>query len=476
MTCIRTRILPAIGVTAVLAALAMSALVDAAAGTDPTLSADSFTIQRFDREAYTEPAAVLTLKQRQAFMVGRNVFHRKWAAVVSLNGDWGLGPTFNASQCSECHVRVGRGTPPVRPDEQLLSVLVRLSIPGEDEHGGPNPHPNYGDQFQNRALQGQSVDFAYSHEPIPTEAELYVDWQEQSVTFADGERVVLRKPSLRIEKLNFGPLGPDVMTSLRIAQPLVGLGLLDAVPEETILALARRQKEQGLNGHVNYVWDAINRRVALGRYGWKANQPSLKQQAAAAAIGDMGLSSNLFPDQNCPPVQELCRRELPGNVPEIVNHELDALEFWLRGLAVPARRNMQDPQVQRGERLFSEAQCALCHVPEMKTAPAFPPLPQLANQTFRAYTDLLLHDMGEALADGRPDFRAGPRDWRTPALWSLGLSQTVNGSTAMLHDGRARNATEAILWHGGEAEPAREIFRNMPKSEREALLKFLESI
>jgi CxxC motif-containing protein (DUF1111 family) len=476
MTCLHTRILSAFGVSAALTAVVISALADANPETDPALSAGSFTIKRFDQAAYTEPAAVLTPKQRQAFMVGRNVFHRKWAAVVSLNGDWGLGPTFNAIQCSECHVRDGRGTPPSRRDEQLLSVLVRLSIPGEDEHGGPKPHPNYGDQFQNRALQGQSVDFAFSHQPIPAEAELYMDWEDRPVTFADGEEVVLRKPRLRMENLNFGPLGPDVMTSVRIAQPLVGLGLLDAVPEETILALARRQKEQGLNGHVNYVWDAINRRVALGRYGWKANQPSLKQQVAAAAIGDMGVTSNLFPDQNCPPVQELCRRELPGNMPEIVNHELDALEFWLRGLAVPARRNVEDPQVQRGERLFSEAQCALCHVPEMKTAPAFPPLPQLANQTLRAYTDLLLHDMGEALADGRPDFRAGPRDWRTPALWGLGLSQAVNGSTAMLHDGRARNVTEAILWHGGEAEPSREIFHNMPKTDRDALLKFLESI
>ena len=459
-----------------LAALALAALADGNAQTDAALSAGAFTINRFDHTAFTEPAPVLTPKQRQAFMVGRNVFNRKWAAVVSLNGDWGLGPTFNATQCSECHVRDGRGKLPERRDEQLLSVLVRLSIPGEDEHGGPKPHPNYGDQLQNRALQGQSVDFYYSREPIPAEAELYVDWEEQPVAFADGERVVLREPRLRIEALNFGPLGSDVMFSLRIAQPLVGLGLLDAVPEDALVALARRQMEQGINGHANYVWDAINQRVAIGRYGWKANQHSLKQQSAAAAIGDMGVSSNLFPDQNCPPVQELCRQELPGNVPEMVNHELDALEFWLRGLAVPARRNMHDPQVQRGERLFSEAQCALCHVPEMKTAAQFTPLPQLANQTFHAYTDLLLHDMGEALADGRPDFRAGPRDWRTPALWGLGLSQAVNGSAVLLHDGRARNATEAILWHGGEAEPAREIFRNMPKADREALLKFLESI
>ena len=472
MTSFRIRILSAIGASAV---LAIGALAGESSAPDSTLSAGSFTIKRFDQSAYSEPAAVLNSKQRQAFMVGRNVFNRKWAAVVSLNGDWGLGPTFNATQCSECHVRDGRGRLP-EAGEQLLSVLVRLSIPGEDEHGGPRPHPNYGDQFQNRALQGQSIDFYYSHEPIPTEADLYLDWEERPVDFADGERVVLREPRLRIEKLNFGPLDADVMLSMRIAQPLIGLGLLDAVPESVILALAQRQKEQGLDGHVNTVWDAINQRPALGRYGWKANQASLKQQAAAAAIGDMGVSSNLYPDQNCPPVQELCRRELPGNVPEIVNHELDALEIWLRGLAVPARRNVDDPEVQRGERLFSAAKCALCHVSEMKTGSAFPALPQLANQTFHAYTDLLLHDMGEALADGRPDFRAGPRDWRTPALWGLGLSQTVNGSTAMLHDGRARNATEAILWHGGEAEPASEIFRNMPKADREALLKFLESI
>jgi len=472
MTSLRILFLSALGASA---ALALGAVAGESSVPDATLSAGSFTIKRFDQAAYSEPAAVLNGKQRQIFMVGRNVFNRKWAAVVSLNGDWGLGPTFNATQCSECHVRDGRGRLP-EAGEQLLSVLVRLSIPGEDEHGGPRPHPNYGDQIQNRALQGQSIDFYYSHEPIPTEADLYVDWAERSVDFSDGERVILREPRLRIEKLNFGPLGADVMLSMRIAQPLIGLGLLDAVPDAAILALAQRQKDEGLDGHINMVWDAINQRPALGRYGWKANQASLKQQAAAAAIGDMGVSSNLYPDQNCPPVQELCRRELPGNVPEIVNHELDALEIWLRGLAVPARRNVEDPEVQRGERLFSAAKCALCHVPEMKTGSAFPALPQLANQTFHAYTDLLLHDMGEALADGRPDFRAGPRDWRTPALWGLGLSQTVNGSTAMLHDGRARNATEAILWHGGEAEPAREIFRNMPKADREALLKFLESI
>ena len=443
---------------------------------DAVLSAGTFTIERFDKAAYSEPAPVLNSKQRQLFMAGRSVFHRLWASVNSLNGDWGLGPTFIADRCSVCHVNVGRGSPPASRDEQLVSVLVRLSIPGVDEHGGPKPHPHYGDQLQNRSLDGRHVDFAYAGAAVPAEAELYLDWEERTVSFADGETAVLRKPILRIDGLNFGSLGAEIMTSVRIAQPMVGMGFLEAVSEQTLLALAQRQKAQGFDGRPNYVWDAVNKRMALGRFGWKANQASLKQQTAAAALGDMGVASPLFPDQNCPPVQEICARHLPGNVPEIIGHEIETVEIWLRGLAVPARRNMTDPEVRRGGTLFAVAQCAACHVPEMKTAEKFPPLPQLANQTFRAYTDLLLHDMGDELADGRPDFKAGPRDWRTPALWGLGLSQIVSGSTAMLHDGRARNVAEAILWHGGEAERSRDAFRNMSKADRDALVRFIESI
>ena len=456
--------------------LAAGALaLGADAGEDPTLSADTFTIRRFDAQAFSEPASVLTAKQRQLFMAGRSVFKRQWASVNSLNGDWGLGPTFVADRCSACHVNTGRGSPPPSSGEQLLSMLVRLSIPGVDEHGGPRPHPHYGDQFQNRSLDGRNVDLAYAGAPVPNEADLFLDWQERIVAFADGETVTLRKPTLRIENLKFGDLDSSVMTSLRIAPPLVGIGFLEAVPEETILALARKQRAQNFNGRPNRVWDAVNRRMALGRFGWKANVPTLKQQIAAAALGDMGVNSRLYPEQNCPPVQTVCAKLLPGNVPEIIDHEIDALELWLQALAVPARRDVNDVSVRRGAELFATAQCAVCHVPELRTG-SFAKLPQLADQVFHAYTDLLLHDMGDELADGRPDFAAGERDWRTPALWGLGLSQTVSGSTAMLHDGRARTATEAILWHGGEAGKARETFRNMPKDERDALVKFVESI
>jgi CxxC motif-containing protein (DUF1111 family) len=444
---------------------------------DPAiLSAGAFTVMRADAEAYSEPASVLTFQQMQTFLRGRHHFQQNWVVFPSLGGDWGLGPTFVSDRCTGCHVKTGRGNVPSTPDEQLLSVLVRISIPGAGPGGAPRPHPVYGDQIQNRGLMGQDRDATFLGDRVPPEAELYVDWEARSVTLGDGEVIALRSPKLRIENPSFGPLGPEVMTSMRIAQPAFGLGLLEAVPEQTLRALAQAQRALGYNGRVNMVHDDINRRTAVGRFGWKANQPSIRQQIAAAFHGDLGVTSSVYDKENCPPAQVACAEQPPGNNPELIDQDWDRLEFWTIALAVPARRNLQDPLFKRGETLFAGAQCAVCHVPEMKTADTFPALKQLANQTFRAYTDLLLHDMGEELADGRPDFMAGPRDWRTQPLWGLGLSQTVNGSTAMLHDGRARNITEAILWHGGEAAAARDAFKALPKADREALVRFVESI
>jgi CxxC motif-containing protein (DUF1111 family) len=266
------------------------------------------------------------------------------------------------------------------------------------------------------------------------------------------------------------------MTSLRIAQPLQGLGLLEAVPQSALLAIAEEQQRQGFNGRPNTVRDDVNQRMAPGRFGWKANQPSIRQQIAAASLGDMGLTTRMYRQQNCPPVQTLCAAQTPGNDPELAWTDWDELELWTRALAVPARRDVDDPAVRRGEKLFVGAKCAVCHIPTLRTAEKFTDLPVLANQIIHPYTDLLLHDMGEALSDGRPDFAAGPRDWRTPPLWGLGLSQTVNGSTAMLHDGRARTVTEAVLWHGGEAAGSRDAFSRMQRADREALVRFVESL
>jgi len=265
------------------------------------------------------------------------------------------------------------------------------------------------------------------------------------------------------------------MYSLRLAQPVFGLGLLEAIPESDLLALAEQQKASGFNGRPNYVWNAIDQKVSLGRFGWKANQPSIKQQIAAAFHGDIGVTSALFMEENCPPIQVDCAAQPPGNNPELIDINWDELVFWTQALAVPARRNVDDADFLRGEKLFTQAKCAVCHVPELH-ATKIDALPQTDGQLIRAYTDMLLHDMGEELADNRPEFEASGRDWRTQPLWGIGLSETVSGPLAMMHDGRARTVAEAILWHGGEAEVSREAFRNMPKADRDALVKFVESI
>ena len=245
--------------------------------------------------------------------------------------------------------------------------------------------------------------------------------------------------------------------------------------EETLYATAAAQRSRGLHGRPNLVWDLIAGREAVGRFGRKANQPSLKQQIVTAYHADLGVTSRWFPEENCTEVQVRCLAEKPGGYPELPAAFLDPVLFYAQALAVPARRDVDDPQVRHGEALFALAGCDGCHTPTLETAD-YPALPALSRQTIHPYTDLLLHDMGEGLADGRPDFKAGPRDWRTAALWGMGLSQAVNGNGYLLHDGRARSATEAILWHGGEAQAAREAFRTMAKSDRAALLAFLRSL
>ena len=456
--------------------LAGLVLADAEAPVDPTLSAGDFTLKRADATAFAEPAPVLTYKQQQTFMRGRQHFNQKWVVFPSMGGDWGLGPTFIADKCSGCHIGGGRGMMP-KADEEPVGVLIRMSIPGTGEHGGVKPHPAYGDQFQNQGLTGKD---AYNHgvgDRVPPEGTVYIDWDDAGVVeFADGEKVTLRKPKPRFDKLNFGPIGAETMLSLRFTPPIFGMGLLEAVPEETLLDIAKKQAEHGISGRPNTVWDPYTKQTRMGRFGWKANVPSIRMQIALAYHGDIGATTSLFIEDNCTSVQALCLASTPNNRPEVIDVNWDEIEFWTQGLAVPARRNVADADFKRGEDLFDEAKCSVCHVPTMKTAAEFKTLPQLANQIFHAYTDLLLHDMGEGLSDGRPDYAASPREWRTPPLWGLGLSETVTGSTAMLHDGRAANATEAILWHDGEAKISREAFRKMAKADRDALLKFLNSI
>ena len=429
------------------------------------LPGGDFTVADESALAYSLPGPGLDEAQLELFANGRQEFHQRWVVLLAIGGRWGRGPTSNAESCIDCHVNNGRGHAPESEQEMLASMIVRLSIPGENEHGGPLPHPNYGDQLQNQGELGR----------VPAEGDAAIAWEDREETLADGSSATLRTPRLSFRGLAFGALGPDIMTSVRIAPPVFGAGLLDAVTETALLDIARRQKQLGFNGRPNYVWDAEKQARVLGRFGWKANQPNLKQQDASAFLNDMGVTTSVFKRENCPDMQAACRKRAAGMVPEQSDRAFNELLFYTRALGVPARRRVDDPVALRGERLFAQAQCAVCHAPEMKTG-EYPALPQLGHQLIRPYTDLLLHDMGEGLADGRPDFLAGPRDWRTPPLWGIGLSGKVNGNASLLHDGRARDLTEAILWHGGEAEPSREAFRGMLKPERDALLAFLSSL
>lgn len=414
--------------------------------------------------AYSFPASALDAAQRQLFEQGGSEFRSRWVPLFNIGGNWGRGPTSSAEACSDCHAGNGRGRPPETEDERFTSMLVRLSVPGADNRGAPLPHPAYGLQLQERGVLGK----------VPPEGRAVITWQESEVQFADGEFVTLRRPKVRIEDPGFGPPG-EILMSARVAPPVFGLGLLDAVSEQTLIRVAQAQRRIGYGGRLNRVWDEQAQAHRPGRFGWKAAQPTIMQQVAAAFLSDIGVTTPLYPEQNCPPPQLACRTQPSPSGPEQNQLTFDALVFHLRALAAPARRKPDDPAVIRGEALFELAQCTVCHLPELRTGD-YPPLPQIANRVIRPYTDLLLHDMGEGLADARPEFQAGGRDWRTPPLWGLGLSGKVNGNTTLLHDGRARNVTEAILWHGGEATAAREVFRNLPRADRAALEAFLDSL
>lgn len=474
------------GLTAAILLVPVPAFLQVAADVpEQALSGGSFSNDDAGNTAYLHPAATLDAKQAELFALGHKMFNNRWAFFWFENAEFGRGPTSNAQACTTCHANNGRGLAPATPHattpiavdgavrdhhitvpyEPAPNMVIRVSIKGNGPHGGPLPHPDYGDQLQIFGVKGV----------VLAEGRFRIEWREQVSTLADGEQVRLRSPVIEITDLAYGPLGDDAMIGPRLAPPLVGLGLLEAIPEDTIVALAARAPVAGIRGKVNRVWDESQGNTVLGRFGLKANHGSVREQVANAFFNDIGLSSPVYPEQNCPPVQKVCKEQMVAGKPEITRLRLDATELYIRLLTVPVRRRIEDSQVKRGEQLFAEARCAVCHVPELKTGESAG-LPQLSGQTIRPYTDLLLHDMGDGLADGRPDFLAGAAEWRTPPLWGIGLSETVNGANAFLHDGRARNFTEAILWHGGEADVSREAFRDFPREDRSALIAFLGSL
>ena len=425
------------------------------------------TIVTTNRNSFALAAANLNNQERRIFEVGDSFFTQNWVtAPASTEARDGLGPTFNAQSCSSCHTLDGRAQPPANNDDPERGLLFRLSIPGVDPvTGGPLPDPAYGGQLQDRAIL-----------TVPPEGRFLIDYRKIPGEYEDGTPYTLLRPEYSFTDLAFGPTHPDLLVSPRIAPAVFGGGLLEAIPESAILALADPDDADGdgISGRANLVWSVQDEDTRLGRFGWKANVPTLEQQIAGAFHGDIGITSPLFPEENCPAGQTDCQAALNGGTPELPQDRLDKITFYNQTLAVPAMRDVDDPQVRAGARLFLEAGCAACHTPSHTTGQH--PVPALSGQVIFPYTDLLLHDMGEGLADGRPDFLAHGQEWRTPPLWGIGLIENVNNHTRLLHDGRARNVAEAILWHDGEGRAAREAFRKMSREEREALLRFLESL
>lgn len=402
--------------------------------------------------AFSLPAPNLDADDLSRHLDGDAAFEANFvSAPATINA--GLGPKFNNSSCARCHVRDGRGLPVTGNGHRGSTLLVRVSVPQGQASvpGGAAPANELGTQLQDHAIYG-----------FVPEASIDLVWREVEGRHADGQAYLLRAPSLGIRLADGQPLDAGVLTSARVPPAVFGLGLLEALSEETVLGLADPNDADGdgVSGRANLVWSVSEARAALGRFGWKSNTPDLLQQAAAAYANDMGVSSPLFPE--------------PDGTFEVDAGTLSAVTFYTQTLAVPRRERATEPEVQQGESLFRSAGCGACHVEALRTGAH--PIAGLSHQLIHPYSDLLLHDLGPGLADGRPDFLASGSEWRTTPLWGLGLTETVLPYSSYLHDGRARSIEEAILWHGGEGERSKEAFRNMSRRDRAALLAFLRSL
>jgi len=448
------------------------------------MSAGAATSTKYvNRDAFSHPLANLSFAEERDFKIGNALFRKLWvSSPSSTKASDGLGPLFNARSCQRCHLKDGRGHPPEGPEDSAVSMFLRLSVPPETDAEFAAlrdklllriTEPTYGGQLQDLAVTG-----------LKAEGRMRIAYEEIPVALSGGETASLRKPSYRVEELAYGPMHPKVRLSPRVASPMIGLGLIEQIHENDILARADPDDRDGdgISGRPSMVRDAITSEIVLGRFGWKASNPTIELQSAEAFVNDIGISNPRMTNASgdCTERQADCRAMRDGvqanlGATEAPDPVLPLVTFYSRNVAVPARRDVDDPAVLAGKRAFHEAGCASCHQPKFVTRRD---APQEAHrfQLIWPYTDLLLHDMGEGLADGSPVGDASGREWRTPPLWGIGLTKTVSGHTYFLHDGRARTLLEAILWHGGEAKASRDAVVEMSPEARAALLKFLESL
>jgi CxxC motif-containing protein (DUF1111 family) len=431
------------------------------------LSVGLLTNKLSGSNAFNHAVPNLPLNEDLLFYVGNSLFQQSWIrSGGSTTARDGLGPTFNANACSECHRKVGRGKPLEAGQRFSKGFLLRISKPGKNIYGGPKPVHGYGNQIQERSNLGISI-----------EANVEVNYEFISGSFDDGEPYELRKPIYSIVDEQFGSL-QGVFTSPRVGQQVIGLGLIDALAVEDILINQDEfdSNNDGISGKANLVWNFSTNKTQVGRFGWKANEPTLLQQVASAFSGDIGLTNSVFPNKNCPSPQKDCNSEKNGGNPEVSDRQLNNIMVYSSSLSVPIRRNYDKKNVLNGKKLFRDMKCNSCHKEVFKTSDNYPFNPTLQNITIRPFSDFLLHDMGEGLADNRSDYLANGKEWRTQPLWGLGLIQEVNKHNFLLHDGRARGIQEAILWHSGEAEKSKNSYKRLTKKDRENVLAFLNSL
>ena len=446
------------------------------------------SIAPVSRDIFSHPSANLGLDREQNFHLGNALFRQLWvSSPSSTQATDGLGPLFNARSCQSCHIRDGRGHPLETAGQPATSMVLRLARPAITPEEAQSlrdfkainfPDATYGAQLQDLAVPG-----------LAAEGKVTVSYSEETVTLKDGETVTLRKPHFGVTDLAYGPLGEATTISARVAPAMIGLGLIEAIPEADILANADPddKNSDGIHGRAAIARDHRTGQIALGRFGWKAQNATVRDQVADAFSADIGISTPDRPNPygDCTAKEPRCLT-MPNGVQkrlgdtEAAGPILPLVTFYSENLAVPARRKASFPDVLHGKETFYRSGCAACHTPKFVTSDDLKDsdgkdAPQ-AFQLIWPYSDFLLHDMGEGLSDGQQVGVASGRDWRTPPLWGIGLTQTVSGQQAYLHDGRARTLTEAILWHGGEAERARNAFADLSTDDRQALINFLESL
>ncbi|HTA81291.1 MAG TPA: di-heme oxidoredictase family protein [Bacteroidia bacterium] len=434
---------------------------------NPYLSAGNETVFDNGSTAFGDDFPVISGSQLRFHDDGEAVFNNTFVYNPNL-AFTGLGPVYNNSSCLGCHVGLGEGNPPA-PGGPLVSMLFRISIPGKGPYGGPNPVPGYGGQLQNNAVGGA----------VP-EGTIDIQYTNVNLSFADGTPYQLQIPQYTVTG-TYTNWPSNALISGRVAPRLVGLGILEQIPENEILENVHGNLAMGdtsqINGKPNYVYDYTNQQMELGRFGWKCEAPSILQQTAGAYNQDMGVTNYVFPEESTYGQGQFAYVPAGDPSPELPDSELNENVFYVQTLAPPARRNVYDAQVVHGQQIFNSAgaQCASCHSPTLTTGVNFS-FSIMSNLKVHAYTDMLLHDMGGGLADNRPTFSATGRQWRTAPLWGIGLVPLIDPQGQYLHDGRARTLMEAIMWHGGEAYNAKEYVRNLSAYDRDALIAFLQSL